>query len=699
MKGAGRDMLITNMEKKKEILYYFFLIVLTAGVGYISLGKGFDFNIYPNFSGDETFGMALVKSIQENGIMGIFFNNRIGAPETAALIDFPVIGNIMVILLWIISWFVKSTPAILYIYIILSFVLDGLSMSFLLRKIKINRETSFVISVLFACAPYHFYRLLVHSSLINYMFIPIAIYLSLYIIGYIEEKRWKIVLLGIILGLGYGYYYAFGLILMAIAYVIKLIRLEKKKDIIKDLWVAGTVLAIIAASLMPKIIYSIVNGSNIEVGHRAWFEQEIFGLKIINLLLPVSYHRIEALRNLTSEYASKAPLVNENSAASLGIIASIGFIILCISLIISLISDKKNDEKKNHVLINFLSLSTLTFVLTGAIGGFGEIFNWAITSQIRCYNRSSIVISALSLIMMAVLINKIRLRKKIFSYCACTLFLCVGLYDQVNIYNENWQDTIKPTQDMYYEYFKEIESDLPEGAMVYQLPLMIFPEAVGVNNINDYKPFIGYLFTNNLRWSYGAVRGRNNLGQELYIDNGISYAFISQIQEAGFGAVYIDLDGYLDGGEQILAFYNSLGVSPIISGDGKLYTYNISDLQISEGWFIPGYSFVKTWSKSCNVEINDEILVNIAKGLNNRDQEAYQQIYNWSATLNSIVISGTNDEYVNFCYNYILNRQSGQNEHDYWLTRLQNGASRQEVFFGFIDSEEFRNSKGLTGNN
>lgn len=36
------------------IIYYVLLVLLTAGIGYISLGKGFEFNIYPSFAGDGT---------------------------------------------------------------------------------------------------------------------------------------------------------------------------------------------------------------------------------------------------------------------------------------------------------------------------------------------------------------------------------------------------------------------------------------------------------------------------------------------------------------------------------------------------------------------------------------------------------------------------------------------------------------------
>ncbi len=690
----------TKEKLKTTYIYYIILVLFTGTVGYLSLGQGFDFDLYTGFSGDGTFGIALVKSIQENGFLGIWFNSRIGAPETATLIDYPVLGNMMALILWVISWFTSSTPRIMYIYLIVTFILDGVSMSLLLRKIKINKETAFVISSLFAFAPYHFYRYLGHSSLINYMFVPIAIYLALNILGILkDEKKWKVVICAVLLGLGYGYYYAFGLILLAVAYLVRFIKLEKKEEIVKQLWVIVAVLATVFITLMPQIIYSIVNGNNAEVGRRMFYEQEIYGLKIINLLLPVSYSRIEALRNFTASYSSSgAPLVNENVTASLGFIGSFGFILLCLALIVSL-TKKGKCEGKEWELIDFLSLTTLVFVLMGVIGGFGEIFNWAITSQIRCYNRSSIFITALSLMMMAILMNKVECKKKSLSIILCIFVLGVGCFDQINIYTANWQESgIKPSQKMYESFFTEVENSLDTGAMVYQLPYLDFPEAGAINGVSDYKHFVAYLFTDDLRWSYGAVRGRNLVAKELNIDDGMSYKFLSGLKKVGFQAVYIDLDGYADGGEQILAFYNALGIVPIVSEDGKLYVYDISKLELSEGLLEPGYSFVHTLVNKYNIEVSNEEQINVTKGLQNMDTTAYATLYSWVAS-DIAITDGTDEEYVDYLYNTLLNREESDDERASWVGTIKSGVSREDVFYSFLNSEEFRKGKGLIDEN
>ena len=197
---------------KVVVLYYMALMLFTGLVGYISLGRGFDFDIMSSLEADGFSIYAFVKGIQENGISGAWLNNRIGAPGRAVLLDFPGVGNIDIIIMWIISWFTDSFTQIVYVFLILSYVFDGIAMSLLMRKLRFNTEVSFVFSCLFSFAPYHFYRYLGHLSLILYISIPIALYLGGYIIGIVhEDKKWKLIVSSILLGMGYGYYYAFGL--------------------------------------------------------------------------------------------------------------------------------------------------------------------------------------------------------------------------------------------------------------------------------------------------------------------------------------------------------------------------------------------------------------------------------------------------------------------------------------------------------
>ena len=60
------------------------------------------------------------------------------------------------------------------------------------------------------------------------------------------------------------------------------------------------------------------------------------------------------------------------------------------------------------------------------------------------------------------------------------------------------------------EFVQRIETVMTPGAMIFQLPVVAFPENPKVNRLNDYDLAKGYLHSTRLRWSYGAIKGREN---------------------------------------------------------------------------------------------------------------------------------------------------------------------------------------------
>ena len=677
-------------DAKNEIIFYALLGVLTLAGGLAYFGRGFDFGVCSSLRSDAFACQAFVKGIQENGLMGSLFNPRLGAPETAVLLDYPFMGTMASILCWIISLFMRNAEpfTIVYVYFLLTFFLDGACMALLLRKLNVNRPVAFVVSALFAFAPHHFFRNLGHLALVDYSQIPLAILLSLYITGAVKEKKWKIALYAVLVGLGYGYYYAFGLILMAVALIIKFIKLEKKRDIWRDLWVIGVVLATVFLCLSPSIIYSLLHGSNTSL-RRHWENQESYGLKIINLLLPVAYSRISALKALTSEYLSKSPLVTEIYTASLGIVGSVGFLCLCVAFFISIFGRRDRRDKQWDV-IDFLFVSTLVIVLFATIGGFGEIFNWFVTSQIRCQNRASIVIAALSLTMVALLLDRVQAKGKWLSLGICAVVLCGGMYDQMQIKPENWQAPWKQQQEVYEKYFAQVEASLPENAMVYQLPYMRYPEASRINDMDNYEPFLGYMFTDTLRWSYGGMMVRNRAAADLNVDSGMSYAFLYGIDQAGFQAVYIDTYGYEDRGEEILAFYDGLGLTPpMVSEDGRIYIYDISGLDTSKYMILSTIPLVKDLANSFGVDVSEDEVADLAAGMFRKEKSACETIFSWLMN-DGVVTRGSNEEYVSFLYAELLDRDVDEVGATPWIQMLADGVDRESVFENILYSDEFQ---------
>jgi phosphoglycerol transferase len=75
--------------------------------------------------------------------------------------------------------------------------------------------------------------------------------------------------------------------------------------------------------------------------------------------------------------------------------------------------------------------------------------------------------------------------------------------------------------------------------------------------MSDYDPLKGYLHSHDLRWTYGAVRGRPDDWMALQPDLAPA-RLATAAAAAGFGAVYVDRAGYADGGAAAVAALDRL---------------------------------------------------------------------------------------------------------------------------------------------
>lgn len=544
-----------------------------------------DLTVMPGeIGGDGTLACFLLKSIQQNGIKGVLVNHMVGMPDASYLIDVPFFDVNLVLLIYIVNLLMRNYIVTYYLVYILSYSLVALTMYLLLSRFELRYWVKVMFSVLFAVAPYHFMRSLGHITLSNYATIPVGLYLAFVILedefsiltkvdGH-RRINWKStgsLLAAVFVGNGQLYYAFFLLIVMAVALLMKMIKGKTFKPLLHEGMIIYTVCAFVLLGIAPKVIFGMVYGENTLAAVRVPMEAELYGMKIIQLLLPVSYSRVPFLAKMNQEYNVSGVTVTENATSSLGIIASCCFIFVCGWFIYSFISKKKRGDLS--VRLDFLSLGTLTLVLYCTIGGLGAIFNYLVTPQVRALNRASILIACMVLTAGALIVD--RIRKKTFSAVVCMVVMVLGLYDQVMIYASGWQDQAQVSQNAYETFFAEVEANVEEGSMIYELPFMNFPESPTQNRMLDYTPFAGYLFTDTLRWSYGGIVGRSSAAAALYIDEGKSADFVAGIEDAGFAGVYIDSYGYADTGEEIIAFYRSLGLEEIVSSDQRFYFFKL----------------------------------------------------------------------------------------------------------------------------
>jgi phosphoglycerol transferase len=127
------------------------------------------------------------------------------------------------------------------------------------------------------------------------------------------------------------------------------------------------------------------------------------------------------------------------------------------------------------------------------------------------------------------------------------------------------------------DFVAAVEAHLPPGATVMQLPYVPFPEQPPVWAMHDYDHLRAYLHSRSLRWSYGAARGREgDLWQQSVTERPVE-DLVRTLALAGFGGVYVNRDGFADGGRALTEDLDHLlGPEPIRSRSGRLCLYDLT---------------------------------------------------------------------------------------------------------------------------
>jgi len=538
------------------------------------------------YSGDYLFTSSAVKGIIENGW---YFNNPfLGTPTGQIMFDYPNSDVLNIILIKIITLFTHNWVLVINIYFLLTFFFTAFTSLYVFKKLGITTPVSIAGSLLYAFIPYHVMRGVGQLFLSAYFMIPLAVLVLLWLFEdippfYKKNKKGKIAfslfekrgLISTVTCLFIscsGVYYSFFVIfLMFIVSMILLVRKKKLKNIAVTICLIALIGLGVIANLSPSIYYQKNKGPN-PITVRNAISSEIYGLKIIQMLLPIDTHRISKLNKFKEVYSESGFIINENRCASLGLYSSLGFIVLIFALLGGF----------GGLLLQNLSRLNASCLVLALVGGFSSIIAF-IFPQIRAYNRISIIIAFFSLLAFLMFIDKafVFLREKSLNklaYSALLLILIFGIYDQTSReFIPNYEFNQKEYESDRSFVFN-IEKSVPTGSKIFQLPYMYFPEHPGIVKLCDYQLFRGYLHSKNLFWSYGAIKGREG---DLLLKRMSSLpvdVLLKEIAKKGFNGVYINRLGYEDSGAGLeKEIINVLGAQPLVSLNKNMVFFNMLD--------------------------------------------------------------------------------------------------------------------------
>jgi hypothetical protein len=582
-------------------LYWLLLLCVLCSIFLaltLGIGNGVRLDVPFTYEEDGLEYNLLTKTMIETGWW--LENPMVGAPGTLELYDYPIGSNLDFFLMKIISLISGNYAIVMNLYFILGFYLTSIACLYVFRKLGLDYIISIFGSLIFTFLFFHFDRLSIgHYNMTSYYVVPLMILVVLWLckgeslfftkgvnnkFSLTITKNGALSIFFLFLVATNSYYGFFGLLFLAVASMWTFTGPDKGTRFLNCICSLFLLLCFILINKLPTLVYDLINGPSLPLSHRFPQDSEIWGLKLIQMFIPAPGHRLQLFANISSEYLHYRPLVNENVGASLGIIGSIGLIILLgwIFLREYPFFRRQTDEKKN--LMDYLSVLTYSAVMIGMIGGFSAIIA-QVFPDIRSYNRISIFIAFFS-IMTVMLILEFLSSNRVNSKCSQACFsifliivLILGVFDQVPASYDLSSNSERETQFLSDDsYFKSIESSMSGGSQIFILPdIGGFPESNPPGTISHLESVKPYLHTTTLKWSYPTMKGRFWDNWQAMVASSPANEMLDALYLTNFTGLLIDGYGYADGGlKTASAFETVTGVKPLMSTDGR---YSFFDLR------------------------------------------------------------------------------------------------------------------------
>lgn len=581
---------------------------LTAGalsllVVYFMLGLGqYNLSIPISYGGDALYETVMVKALTEGSWN--YHIARLGAPFELDAVDFPIGCNLDFAIMKLLFFVISNPFTLINSYWLLTIAMAAAFSALLFRSLEISPLYSATFGTLYATIPFVFYRNISHLNLVHFI-VPAGAYLGLVIArgacltrsstykaaAYVLTRSQLFLCLFFCAAVGFAYSYwaFFSCIVVAAGSLVGTFQTKSKQSFLLGALFISVIFVSALANVSASLVYWHAHGSNKSLNYKYPAEADIYGLRIRQMLTPIPEHPLPALRAFR-ERILKAAFpndTNESSAASLGTIGTIGLLLLLTTSLCM-----PSGRVLGGPRMRILAALTLALILIAVVGGFGSIFNLLIVHEFRAYNRLSPFVSLFSLGACALFIDQLLPATQAFArYCAAAGLVFTGAFDQVPTATFRGHPAVEALFKEDRAFIRKLETVLPKGSTIFQLPYTSFPPDGQHHNMGPYAHARAYLHSANLRWSWGAMQGRNHAWTEATAALPLPQ-FLRRIVEAGFTGILLDRDAYTD--SSVETAIRQLCGSPDKVEPGRSWVYldlhplvlkylgNLSDSEIKE---------------------------------------------------------------------------------------------------------------------
>ncbi len=292
---------------------------------------------------------------------------------------------------------------------------------------------------------------------------------------------------------------------------------------------------------------------------RSYAGAELYALKPLDLAIPPEDHRSHLLRDLGRIYASDTALKGEPFYNYLGLVGLAGLVLLAVVALGSAA------RPAPHRRVPDAALGALWAAAIATVGGGTALLALGGITWFRASNRIGVFFSLWALFFLfGALHRATRARPRWLALALAALIGIVGWFEQTPWFgfdSARTKSAAKLAADRATA--ANLEQELGDRALLFQLPFAPFPEAGRIERMTDYEHFRPFLASTGLRFSYGGLAGNAGTNWHAATARLPAPELVDRLQSTGFAALWIDRRGYPDNAESLLAQLRALGLAEI----------------------------------------------------------------------------------------------------------------------------------------
>ncbi len=498
--------------------------------------------------GDVMDQLAHIRAARDGNFLPVVRKEvpEVGAPFGSNWSDWPLIEEMQFLVMgWLAHPF--GLFGSLNVTMLLGHVLAALCFYLVARHERVAPLWAFAGGLAFGMAPVIFSQSPHHTTVQLCWHLPLFLPVISVIgsedgLGFGSRRFWYCIAVATLTGLKNPYFTFLFCQLVMIAALIAQWRRPSVPRFASALAVLAVAVLAFAVMNLDTWVFRLEQGPNPAAVSREYKWLEIYGLKTVDMVVPPVTHRLQEFAELGKRHLAGRAILDEGSY--LGLLGIAALVALCLAAVAAVVRKRYETFPVEAWLVFWV----LAFFTTGGLNLVAGLFGLTV---FRTGCRFSIVILLLALMYAARRLTGWRADKGAQAV-AFLVFCAVVVIDQVpRAPDADAKAAIARQVESDRKFVEDIEAALPAGALVFQIPMMEYPEAPlpGMPSYDHLRP---YLYSTDLGFSFGQIKGRelSEFHQSLS-GKSVQEAF-SMVLNRGYQAVYINRNGFDDKGAALI---------------------------------------------------------------------------------------------------------------------------------------------------